>query len=95
MEEDPHQRERENLVSGVEKLLLAVSRRSTWTEKTSSTTFSLYIGRGWTARARSLVSGVDCNNPGFPLIDLACCFSFWHHHASYALHPCFQTNLKM
>ena len=57
MEEDRHQREQESFVSGVEKINLKH-------EDSIAPTSSLSLGRGWTARARSLVSGVGCNARG-------------------------------
>jgi hypothetical protein len=36
--------------------------------------------------ARSLVGGVDCNDPENSLFRFVCSFIFVHHHASITLH---------
>ena len=83
--------EQQPLVSGVDKLKMELQSLVSGVEKINmehedSIVYpSLLVVLGWIAGARSLVSGVVCNVPGFSPISFVC-FSFFFasscHHAS-------------
>ena len=97
-----HRHEQQPLVSGVDKLKMELQSLVSGVEKINmehedSIVYpSLPVVLGWIAGARSLVSGVVCNVPGFfPQLDLfVFLFASSCHHAFYHL-ACFLLKLKI